>query len=331
VTATSIIVGAGVAGRTLHAPALAAVRPDRQTIFVDPGAVEDADVVPTLKDVARRGLLGPPSVVHICTPVGTHVSVLAQAMELGAEQFIVEKPLASDRAQLAALRSLLASRPDVDVVPVAVWPHAISVDAVRDAIEAAPRETANSIALEMHQHKDRREDARRGRGGSASVFDVEVPHMILLARHLLGPVKRSSVDVRWDALQTVVACTIRLHHHDATSTLHSSLDAPERRRSLHVRTSSDDVRVDLPTSRHAPSATVYHTGLASHTVDERPLDAFLRAAYDRFDQRTTTQAGRRIVLPVDLAEHLDAVRIGLDIHEYAENRRSHASTNHEGR
>nr|WP_228511936.1 Gfo/Idh/MocA family oxidoreductase [Clavibacter sp. VKM Ac-2872] len=288
----------------MHAVATKRLFPDRQIDFVDP-SVDGA--FPTLVDCAAERSIAA-SIVHVCTPADTHVDVLEEALSLGAREIIVEKPIAAHGRDLGRFSDLLAGHPSARVIPVAVWPHARSIRHVRTIVARAVESgAAASCRLEMHQHKDRRRDAAQGRGGTASVFDVELPHMTLLARHLLGPVRSASViAARREA--DPVACSVELRHvSGAVSTLHSSLDGGERERRLELTTSSGAISVELPRSREELHATVSH-GHRVERVPERPLDDFLLSAY-----RVFVGVGEQ--MPVSMTEHLEAASLTLHLRD----------------
>ncbi|MDV2979955.1 Gfo/Idh/MocA family oxidoreductase [Arthrobacter sp. KFRI-F3372] len=302
----TIIVGAGVAGRELHAAALLRIRPKREVVFIDPLAAPAPNVFSDLDVYSHTGKLSG-AVVHVCSPLATHVRVVEQALDLGAAVVLLEKPIAVNKQELEWLQRVIARHPTKAVFPVAVWPHARSYESARKVVERARKHgVADTLRIEMDQHKDRQADYARGRGGSTSAFDVEFPHMSLVARHLLGPVKNiekaTTRPARWaPASRESGACMVRtVHFSGATSELRSELDAPERLRRLRVTSKLDDVTITLPSSRNHPVSTVERIGYPPEHFKEAPLDAFLHAAYSVFE------GTREVPLPVSFDEHIDA-------------------------
>ncbi len=112
------VVGAGVMGRW-HARAIEAVGGSLAAV-VDPDiaragrVARSAPVFASLEDLLASGERL--DVVHVCTPVGLHISLARRAAEDGA-YVIVEKPLAEDAAGTEALLAAAAEHGRF-VVPV---------------------------------------------------------------------------------------------------------------------------------------------------------------------------------------------------------------------
>ena len=111
------IVGAGLMGRR-HADAVA--RTGGRVVAVVDVQIEQArrlagvgEGFRSLDDLDSRMSL---DVVHICTPLATHVELAEQALMLGAN-VVVEKPLAADAESTAALLAVARER-RLLVVPV---------------------------------------------------------------------------------------------------------------------------------------------------------------------------------------------------------------------
>ena len=111
------IVGAGLMGRW-HADAIA--RAGGRVVAVVDARIEqarrlagDGEGFRSLDDLDSRMSL---DVVHICTPLATHVELAEQALMLGAN-VVVEKPLAADAESTAALLAVAMER-RLLVVPV---------------------------------------------------------------------------------------------------------------------------------------------------------------------------------------------------------------------
>ena len=111
------IVGAGLMGRW-HADAIA--RAGGRVVAVVDTRIEqarklagDGEGFRSLDDLGSRMSL---DVVHICTPLPTHVELAEQALMLGAN-VVVEKPLAADAESTAALLAVATER-RLLVVPV---------------------------------------------------------------------------------------------------------------------------------------------------------------------------------------------------------------------
>lgn len=303
---TTVVLGAGASGRELHAAPLARLHPTRSIVWVDPAPPPDLACYPDL-DALGQVVDVRAAVVHVCTPADQHVSLVVDLVERGVRRIVLEKPIARDEAALEVLTGCLTAHPDLRLVPVAVWPHAHAVDELR--LLVAGRATGERVHLEMVQSKDRAADGARARGGSLDAFDIELPHMMLLARHLLGPI----VDVELSTSRPAPwapdepasgGATVRVRHAGGdSSTLHSDLTAPSRERHVTVSVEGRWCRVDLPPDRYHPWSMTTSPGRDRIRRHEDPLGRFLSEAYHLLDGEA---ARPRRTVP--LGEHLDAAR-----------------------
>lgn len=313
----TVVVGAGVSGRELHARPVSRAVPGRPIVLVDPrlpsghGTAPHLDALPDHVDLRD-------AVVHVCTPTDLHVTTLLDVVDRGARRVVLEKPLATTSDDLDRLATCIERTPDVRVRPVAVWPHAAAIDDLRAVVGAAtPRQLAEGRMV-MVQTKQRRSDSLAGRGGGQDAFDVELPHMVLLAVHLLGPVvelERSSArSAAWmPELPASGGATVRLRHGSgAVSTLVTRLDSSGRRRHVTVAMGRRWRRVHLPVDRHHPwSLTTGPDGTIVRRT-ESPLDRFFVEAYSLL-----TGPGPHARPTVSLQEHLHAARTCLQARSLA--------------
>lgn len=142
---SAAIVGAGLMGRW-HARAVeqaggvvVAVIDADGARAVQLAATHGAVAAPTLSDAAARGAI---DVVHVCTPLDTHVALARESIALGAH-VLVEKPLASTAAETNDLLGLAAAHGRM-ICPVHQFPFQRGV---RDILAALPR-----IAPVLHVH-----------------------------------------------------------------------------------------------------------------------------------------------------------------------------------
>ncbi|EHN73188.1 hypothetical protein SMCF_7394 [Streptomyces coelicoflavus ZG0656] len=321
---TTVIVGAGVAGRELHHRALRRVRPKRRVVFVDPVPQRDVDWFPDFDALTAATELAD-AAVHVCSPVRTHIPVVETLIGLGARRFVLEKPIASSTEELALLGRWAREVRGLTVLPMAVWPHSVAAHPARAFARTVLADAGgDGLVLRMAQEKSRRLDSGRTRGGSTSAFDIELPHLALLARHLLGPVDEIGKSECWpapwapdDPASGGARVSLR-HSSGAVAQLSTDLDATERRRWVRMASGSRWFEVRLPLSRDEPWTDTQRYGAARLRYDDRPIDAFLDDAYRRFDADTLDSAvtGHPAVT-VTLEEHLDAAAIVLRAREAA--------------
>lgn len=285
-----VIVGFGRAGSGLHLAAvreLYANRPDGvpPVLAVDPkragrhGAVQVFD---GLDDAVARLPAPDRAVFHVAVGPQLHAPVTRRLLGLGARRLIVEKPLAAT-PQLAARMVATVREHGARLAPVSVWPHSSATEAVLERIAAA-----GPAPLRIHfaQHKPRLDrtmaDARH-----RSVFEVELPHQVLLAVVLGGPVAAIQEASVWPARRrgrTVPAMggarLVLRHRTGSVSELVSDLTAATRSRRLLVAGPGLRLAVDYPAS--AASATSRMVDLTvgrTWTLPDRPLTRFLGEAY----------------------------------------------------
>jgi predicted dehydrogenase len=237
----SVLVGFGHAARSFHLPFLR--RLDRPVHVVDPhlGAdAVDAHRGPRYaRTVAELTDLDPAAaVVHVCSPPDTHADVVFTAAELGFRRFIVEKPLATRRADAARLVELDRAGA-VDVLVVANWLSSALTRRIRAELAAAAAPVEDVV---LSQVKPRVQRTLSSAPGHESAFDVEAPHLVTLALALFDDPGRlrevSCTDlVVGDQVRPDMG-SVRMVFRAPGGydiTLHSDLTAPYRERSTRIR------------------------------------------------------------------------------------------------
>jgi predicted dehydrogenase len=167
----------------------------RLTGIVDPRAAAPDLPVPAVSDLAHLRRVDPAdTVVHVCVPPAEHAAVVRRAAALGYRRFIVEKPLADSLAGAAEI-ARLARDDRLAVVVVANWLFSGLTDSIREEL----RRAGPPALLRMRQSK-----MRISRTLSSPVpgtaYEVEMPHMLALAVHLLG----EDVELRCAATEDLV-------------------------------------------------------------------------------------------------------------------------------
>lgn len=192
----ALVVGLGRAGTGLHLPVLRTLRsavghPLPPIVVFDPvRSVPRGQDVVVARGVHHAAALTDPAttVVHLCTPPTARAAPLAELAAVGFRRFLVEKPLATDPAALAAIAELAESA-DLDIVPVAQWRCSELTGRLRALAEGGALGAVTAVAV--RQAKPR---FTRTLAGDAhpSAFDVEAPHSVALALALAGPARVES-------------------------------------------------------------------------------------------------------------------------------------------
>ncbi|MGH8897247.1 MAG: Gfo/Idh/MocA family oxidoreductase [Egibacteraceae bacterium] len=312
---TPVIVGYGRAGRELHHASLrrlAGGNPD--VLAVDP--VQPRWLLPGARWVASLEAaidrLGDPSraVFHVTTPVREHRPVVEALVAAGAKRIVVEKPIAGTLAD--ARRIAMAADTSVQVLPVGVWLASRVTERVEKAV--ADGRVGAPVGLYMKQSKPR---FRRSQGcrSHQSAIEVELPHQLLLALHLAGPITEVVHAAIWSmglpdgqTLRGMGGVRVDLAHTNGmTSTLVSDLTAPMRLRQLRVTGTAGEILAHYPVSGDDDVGQLQLPGQRHRTlVRDAPLSQFLAAAYAHFAGRSDPPRGD-LTLHLRVAELLEAV------------------------
>lgn len=223
------------------------------------------------------------AICHVSVPPAAHSEVVMELVALGARRIIVEKPL-SESAESAAEMFAVATTAGAKVVPVAMWPHSTTIQELRLRIGGSAPER-----LRLTQSKPRRARTTWDRGHT-SALQIEMPHQVLLATFLAGPVRTVRSAELWDlragSRHYVWAGGARVvleHDCGTVSELVSDLSAPRRMRRLEVLGAGVKLVAHFPTSAAAADGSLYAgNGALLWRGADRPLTRFMQAAYDRF-------------------------------------------------
>ncbi|CAL9368785.1 hypothetical protein SUDANB121_00826 [Nocardiopsis dassonvillei] len=311
----SLIVGLGRSGRGLHAPSLAKARAAARGLFVPgpvlghdplrPGA-EGVTVVDSLEEAARRR---PPrrTVVHLCTPPHLRAEPLERLARLGYRMVIVEKPLALDLAELAAI-ARLRRRWGLRLTVATPW----TASALSERLLAARRSAAfgRLRALTVLQHKPRFTRTLES-PGHPTAFDIEVPHALAVAVALAGDAEVAAAgleDMTVDGLRLPGLGAARMdlvHHTGVLTRIESDLTAPLRERRIVLEFDEAVLTGHYPCSDadHTAQLTVAVRGRgpARTVFTDDALTAFLHRCYARYATPCRDLG--------DLPVHVEAVRL----------------------
>lgn len=311
---TSVVIGYGRAGRDLHHRSLRELAAqgvvDSDILVVDPAGPADLPTGDRWRPDLRHALADLPdpaaAVFHVAVPVSQHHTVVAALLEAGARDIVLEKPMAETSAAARALveRARAAA---ARLVPMTVWPCSAVTREIRRAIDDG--RVGAPLTLRMDQSKPR---FQRTLGNSAhtSPFEIEMPHQVLLALDLCGPVERVDEARYWPMrlggveLPHAGGAMVRLVHRGGTvSTLISDLTSPVRIRRLHVEGAHGTAIGHYPIGLDDHVGQVLVTGdPAPVRMPDAPLTAFLAEAYAYF-------AGRRDTPPASVELHLAAMDV----------------------
>ncbi|MGW1224377.1 Gfo/Idh/MocA family protein [Streptomyces sp. NPDC002530] len=309
----SVIVGYGHAGRDLHHRALRDLTGGRSAVIaVDPRPAEVAggtwvpDVRGAVAALWAAGHRASDAVFHVAVPPGAHRDCLEELLRAGAQRFILEKPIAHTVQEAAHLVELVEAT-GAQVLPMSVWPASRVTEAAEELIAAGAIGTPVSYHMEQSKPRFRRSLETRGHG---SAFEVELPHQLLLALHLAGPVAEVTESRGWDLplptgrLARLGGAEVVLRHTSGvTTTLYTDLGSPVRRRRLHVHGTEGTLVADYPVSGDDDFGQVRIAGRPVHqVVQDAPLTRFIEQAYAHF-------RGERPAPRSDLALHLESMEL----------------------
>ncbi|MFD9906468.1 Gfo/Idh/MocA family protein [Streptomyces sp. NPDC059063] len=305
-----VIVGYGRAGRELHHHCLRGITggDGPRVLAVDPRRPDRLPAhtrwFPTL-DEALAEVDPARAVAHVTTPAAAHEALVRRLADRGLRRIVVEKPLADSVA--GARRIAAVARTGVQVLPVGVWPSSTVTERVRACV--ADGGIGTPVALHMEQSKPR---FRRALMDShTSALQVELPHQVLLALHLLGPAVGLEEAELWgmprptgDPLPGMGGGRLTLRHASgATSTLVSDLTSPVRVRTLTLTGTIGRIVAHYPVSDADDVGQLHLPRRAGRVlVHDAPLTQFLAAAYRWFADEGPPPPG-------SLDDHLQTVEL----------------------
>jgi predicted dehydrogenase len=322
----AVIVGLGRAGMGLHIPVLEKIR------HHSPGAPFGAVVglVDTVDGGVRRalhrleydfgydprrvscatslaGLTGVDrdnTIVHICTPADDHAPALRAATEAGFRRIIVEKPCASNAADVDEMRRI-ADQTGASVAVINPYLYSRSVASCKNKIQELGR---LPHYLEFEMSKPRITPTLHGRSRPESVMDVELPHQIATALHLTEASRyrllRAEVrHMHYREMDTEPCRVVPnmgvgivvLELDDCIAVLVSSLDALTRTRVLKLRfPNTEHIEAFLPvTGDDHTSVVIEYSGrntdgsIEQQRVAKLPDDMLARCLFDMYSRFLT--------------------------------------------
>jgi predicted dehydrogenase len=323
----AVIVGLGRAGLGLHIPVMEKIRCDGgaaspfgavvglvDTVEVGtkralhrleydfgykPGQVSCATSIAGLTGVDPEN-----TIVHICTPADDHAPALRAATDAGFRRIIVEKPCASNTADVDEMQRIV-DRTGASVAVINPYLYSRSVASCKDKIQKLGR---LPHYLEFEMSKPRITPTLHGRSRPESVMDVELPHQIAAALYLTQPsryrVLRAEVRHMHYREMDTEPCRvvpnmgvgiIVLELDECIAVLVSSLDALTRTRVLKLRfPNTEHIEAFLPvTGDDHTSVVIEYSGhntdgsTEQQRVAKLPDDMLLRCLFDMYSRFAT--------------------------------------------
>jgi predicted dehydrogenase len=323
----AVVVGLGRAGMGLHIPVLEKIRLHSAAASPFGGVVGLVDTVETgtrralhrleydfgydargiscATSLAElKGVDPDNTVVHICTPADDHASTLRAATDAGFRRIIVEKPCASNAADVDEMQRI-ADRTGATVGVINPYLYSRTVASCKDKIRQMGQQPHY---LEFEMSKPRITPTLAGRSRPESVMDVELPHQIATALHLTEASRyrllRAEVrHMHYRETDTEPCQVVRnmgvgilvLELDSCIAVLISSLDALTRTRVLKLRfPNSEHIEAYLPvTGDDHTSVVMEYSGRNSDGTTEQtrvaklPDDMLARCLYDTYARFVT--------------------------------------------
>ncbi|WP_344136394.1 Gfo/Idh/MocA family oxidoreductase [Saccharopolyspora halophila] len=283
------VIGLGRAGADLHLRVLERVRAAASELFApgpviasDPdGSKHRPDVIATGSIEAATALLDPQrTVAHLCTPPESRAEVLAELVGHGFRRIVVEKPLATDPAELETIEAL-RDRHGLDLVVVSHWLDSRLTEHLAELIS---RGGLRSIAFDQDKPRFARSTTT---GGHPTAFDVELPHSLGVVLRLAGAAQLTAAecgDMRCEdaVLPGLGSARLTLTHPGGVrSEIRSDLTAPIRRRRIVLEFDDEQVVGHYPISAEDDHAHLEVDGLRRVFRDDA-LTRFVLRAYRHF-------------------------------------------------
>lgn len=351
----AVVVGLGRAGLGLHIPVLEKIRRDGAAASPFGAVVGLVDPVETgtkralhrleydygydprriscatsLADLTGVDLDN--TIVHICTPADDHASTLRAATEVGFRRIIVEKPCASNTADVDEMQRI-ADRTGASIAVINPYLYSRSVASCKDKIQQLGRQPHY---LDFEMSKPRTTPTLLGRSRPESVMDVELPHQIATALYLTEAsryrVLRAEVrhmhyrEIDTDPCQVVRNMglgVIILELDQCIAVLVSYLDALTRTRELKLRfANTEHIEAFLPvTGDDHTSVIIEYSGhntdgsAEQRRVAKLPDDMLARCLFDIYSRFLTDSPqlsdlafNRKVVDVMDKAKKLARIR-----------------------
>lgn len=315
----TLVVGLGRAGAGLHIPVLLGLRREPGRLFadapiltVDPRSAAWCDDSPEVRralslEAARQALDPAATVVHLCTPPDQRAHLVAELARLGFRRLIIEKPLAAQPADLAALEQVVR-REQLEVSVVAPWLASALTERLERLVQDGELGALRRISVRQHKPRFRRSLVTHGH---PTAFDIEIPHALGVALRLAGDGEVTQADCRdlrvGSELRPALggARLVLAHRGGVRTEIVSDLTSPIRERRITLRFERGTAVGHFPGSADDEYAQLR---ISARRINSREvfcddaLSSYLRRAYGRF------LAGR-VPPEAEFDRHARAVRL----------------------
>jgi predicted dehydrogenase len=297
----SLVVGFGYSGSQLHVPALHRLA-ERRGLPVAVAAVD-----PRLAN-ADRGVGTPifesigaaapyaheAAVVHVCTPPTIHAATVAEGAALGFRRFVVEKPMVTTERDLETILTL-EERYGLDILVVSNWLSSALTERLLAELDTRPRSEVRALAVRQVKPRIARSLAN---GSHTSVFEVELPHQVALARLLVAEPLTvvdgycGHLEADETRVDNMGVAEVALRSKSVPYVLlYSDLMAPHRERSVLISWADGSRTCGFyPCDRADHYAQLMHFGRDRHLlersfIEDESFDRCLEQAYAYFEGR----------------------------------------------
>ncbi|HEV7899534.1 MAG TPA: hypothetical protein VGP31_17005 [Planosporangium sp.] len=321
----TLLIGFGRAGAGLHWNVLRRLRgrgdsrhlfADDPPIVWDPAEVgasaarEGLGVVDSLTQAAAQ--LDPAgTVVHLCAPPATRLVTLRDVAAAGFRLIMVEKPLASNAAEVHEIARLRREY-GLHLLTVAQWLHSALTLRLARLVAADSLGALRGISVLQRKPRMMRslDDV-----GHPSAFDVELPHSVGVALRLAGDADvagAAGTDMRVGevVVPRMGSARLLLEHLDGPVTeIFSDLTSPVRERRIELTFDAGRAVGHYPGSRDDHYATLSVLAGRERTDEvlfDDSLSAFFVHAYRRF--AAGDDFADDFALAVRVVELLDAAK-----------------------
>ncbi len=259
-------------------------------VAVDPrGCGAELPGVVLAPSLAHAAAIAPPdrTIVHLCTPPDSRVTVLEELGRHGFTHVLVEKPLAIDENDLADVYRICRHR-NIRLLVVAPWLASALTRRLQSVVDAGELGALRAIYIIQRKPRFTRS---LGSDGHPSAFEVEMPHSVAVALALAGTASVHDAgwtDLRFDNVVRLRMGSARLaltHGRGVRTEIRSDLASPLRERRITLEFERASVVGHYPASSADHAAQLVTTiGLrASREVfHDDALMAVVLDAYRRF-------------------------------------------------
>ena len=183
----TLIIGAGHAGQNLHLKTLKKLEINTLVGFVDNNIIKSIPGI-NRKNIFKNlssvdGFPADSTVVHICTPPQSHKKIIEELLQMGYMNIIIEKPMSNNYKDAIDINTLIIdSNSQGTIFVVANWLYSKVIWHLRDKLS----DTKHAVSTVKMQQSKPRFEKTTSNTYKESIFDIEMPHLVVLAMYLFG-------------------------------------------------------------------------------------------------------------------------------------------------